>query len=94
MLQLIFFLSSIFFVAQSAHMKKQQAVTPQVSPQATEDGSGMTKLLRARCKNDLLELTKRAATILELDESDIIRIGTKQYAASVVYRAPMNHATA
>ena len=49
-------------------------------------------LLRARCKVELKSLTRKAAEILSLDESDIIRIGTQKYAASVVYRDPMAHA--
>lgn len=44
------------------------------------------KMLRARCTKDLLELAKQAAGLLQLDEADVIRIGTQQYAASVVYR--------
>ncbi|HEY2681551.1 MAG TPA: hypothetical protein VGI59_09550 [Candidatus Udaeobacter sp.] len=49
-------------------------------------------LLRARCQIELKTLTKKAAEILSLDESDVIRIGTQKYAASVVYRDPMAHA--
>lgn len=46
----------------------------------------MNDLLRARCKSDLKALAKRAAKMLELDEADIIRIGTKRYASSIVYQ--------
>lgn len=52
-------------------------------------------MLRARvrqCDGDLLRLLRRAAKILRRAEADVIRIGTQQYAASVVYRAPVQGA--
>lgn len=48
------------------------------------------KMLRARCTSDLQKLAKQAARLLQLDEADVIRIGTQQYAASVVYRVPVS----
>jgi hypothetical protein len=49
-------------------------------------------MLRARVRKndgDLLPMIKRAAEILRLDEADVIRNGSRQYAASIVYRAPV-----
>ncbi|MEY2512021.1 MAG: hypothetical protein QOE26_2784 [Verrucomicrobiota bacterium] len=57
-----------------------------------EVAGAKSSLLRARCKKELKSLAKKAADILGLDESDVIRIGTQKYAASVVYRDPMAHA--
>ena len=66
---------------------------------AGDQGAARVKhlVLRARvrqCDGDLVPLLKRAAEILRLDEADVIRIGTQQYAASVVYRVgPMSQLT-
>ena len=43
-------------------------------------------VLRARCEIDLKALIGQAALMMGVDQSDIIRIGTKKFANSVVYR--------
>lgn len=46
-------------------------------------------LLRARCERDLKILITQAALMMGVDESDVIRIGTRQYANSVIF--PRRH---
>lgn len=41
-------------------------------------------VLRARCEAELKALTSQAAGILGIDESDLIRLATKQFASSVI----------
>lgn len=66
----------IYFVARCGYMEEPARKNPTKN-----------KMLRARCTEDLQKLAIQAAGLLQLDAADVIRIGTQQYAASVVYRA-------
>ena len=48
-----------------------------------------SSIVRARCSDELKSLTQRAAAQLGLDESDVLRIALKEYAARILY-APVN----
>lgn len=43
-------------------------------------------VIRARCDADLKTLVEKAAARLDLDVADIIRMGTNEFAARVVYQ--------
>ena len=48
-----------------------------------------SSIVRARCSDELKSLTQRAAAQLGIDESDVLRIALKEYAARILY-APVN----
>ena len=52
----------------------------------------MTRVLRARCREDQKSLVHRAARAIGLDEADLIRIGATRYASEILYRSPALHA--
>lgn len=48
--------------------------------------SSKTSVIRARCDDDLKTLVDRAALMLGLDEADVIRMGTRDFAQRVVFQ--------
>jgi uncharacterized protein (DUF1778 family) len=57
-----------------------------------ESDTGKTAVLRARCDKELKALIRRASRISGLKQTDLIRIGAKRFAASLIYQPNMGGA--
>lgn len=52
-----------------------------------------TRMLRARCEEEIKSLVERSAYRLGVDEADVIRLAIKEFAGRILFQPPALHAT-